>query len=384
MSATPGRRRLVVVCAKSPPAAAADSPSRGNRLAVTSCVGIRSGSPPSVSVDGAAGVGGDRPRSTARPGRQLAHVVERQRHAASRLRMLPGNRDQARRHRRTAAAAGTSRRTPRTSSCSWRCRARGKTTATTVNSRPAIECPDRVPENPARANGNSVASRIDVRPAHPFDAVKRASYTRASPPGLRRGPRFRRGLASDPNEQAVTDLDWARWRGVGSQWRAAVNQTLQIELRGNLASMLGASVQTKTSPGSDSLSLRSTAGFGAGFEPATLGYEPKSCPDELSLCFHVDRLVRQRDGLIDQHIEPRLREIVKTQFCTCTRNADHLSAEMWTLRCKLLRNFTEGLTQRSRRAEIAESRDRNSSRRSSRIASWLSRLCGPPPSAFSA
>ena len=47
--------------------------------------------------------------------------------------------------------------------------------------------------------------------------------------------------------------------------------TLQIELRGNLAAMLGATVQTKRSPESDDLSLQVSLVAGAGFEPATFG-----------------------------------------------------------------------------------------------------------------
>ena len=46
---------------------------------------------------------------------------------------------------------------------------------------------------------------------------------------------------------------------------------LGIELRGNLAAMLGATVQTKRSPESDDLSLQVSLVAGAGFEPATFG-----------------------------------------------------------------------------------------------------------------
>jgi site-specific DNA recombinase len=48
-------------------------------------------------------------------------------------------------------------------------------------------------------------------------------------------------------------------------------ETLQIELRGNLAAMLGATVQTKRSSESDDLSLQVSLVAGAGFEPATFG-----------------------------------------------------------------------------------------------------------------
>ena len=48
-------------------------------------------------------------------------------------------------------------------------------------------------------------------------------------------------------------------------------EALQIELRGNLATMLGATVQTKRSPESDDLSLQVSLVAGAGFEPATFG-----------------------------------------------------------------------------------------------------------------
>jgi site-specific DNA recombinase len=48
-------------------------------------------------------------------------------------------------------------------------------------------------------------------------------------------------------------------------------ETLQIDLRGNLAAMLGATVQTKRSPESDDLSLQVSLVAGAGFEPATFG-----------------------------------------------------------------------------------------------------------------
>ena len=46
---------------------------------------------------------------------------------------------------------------------------------------------------------------------------------------------------------------------------------LQIELRGNLAAMLGATVQRKRPPESDDLSLQLALVAGAGFEPATFG-----------------------------------------------------------------------------------------------------------------
>ena len=46
-------------------------------------------------------------------------------------------------------------------------------------------------------------------------------------------------------------------------------ETLQIELRGNLAAMLGATVQTKRSPESDDLSLQVSLVAG-GVQPAVL------------------------------------------------------------------------------------------------------------------
>ena len=52
---------------------------------------------------------------------------------------------------------------------------------------------------------------------------------------------------------------------------AADGSELGIELRGNLAAMLGATVQTKRSPESDDLSLQVSLVAGAGFEPATFG-----------------------------------------------------------------------------------------------------------------
>ena len=48
-------------------------------------------------------------------------------------------------------------------------------------------------------------------------------------------------------------------------------ETLQIELKGNLAAMLGATVQTKRSPESDDLSLQVAMVAGGGFEPPTFG-----------------------------------------------------------------------------------------------------------------
>ncbi len=51
----------------------------------------------------------------------------------------------------------------------------------------------------------------------------------------------------------------------------ASGDALQMELRGNLAAMLGATVQSKRSPGSDDLPLRVSLVAGAGFEPATFG-----------------------------------------------------------------------------------------------------------------
>jgi DNA invertase Pin-like site-specific DNA recombinase len=51
----------------------------------------------------------------------------------------------------------------------------------------------------------------------------------------------------------------------------ASGDALQIELKGNLAAMLGATVQTKRSSESDDLSLQVSLVAGAGFEPATFG-----------------------------------------------------------------------------------------------------------------
>jgi hypothetical protein len=48
-------------------------------------------------------------------------------------------------------------------------------------------------------------------------------------------------------------------------------EALQIELRGNLAAMLGTTVQTKRSPESDDLSLQVSLVAGGGFEPPTFG-----------------------------------------------------------------------------------------------------------------
>ncbi len=52
---------------------------------------------------------------------------------------------------------------------------------------------------------------------------------------------------------------------------ATNGRELGIELRGNLAAMLGASVQRKRPSESDDLSLEVTLVAGAGFEPATFG-----------------------------------------------------------------------------------------------------------------
>ncbi len=52
---------------------------------------------------------------------------------------------------------------------------------------------------------------------------------------------------------------------------AANGRELGIELRGNLAAMLGATVQRKRPSESDDLSLQVTLVAGAGFEPATFG-----------------------------------------------------------------------------------------------------------------
>ncbi len=51
----------------------------------------------------------------------------------------------------------------------------------------------------------------------------------------------------------------------------ASGDALQMELRANLAAMLGTTVQTKRSPESDDLSLQVSLVAGAGFEPATFG-----------------------------------------------------------------------------------------------------------------
>ena len=48
-------------------------------------------------------------------------------------------------------------------------------------------------------------------------------------------------------------------------------ETLQIELKGNLAAMLGATVQTKRSSESDDLFLQVSLVAGGGFEPPTFG-----------------------------------------------------------------------------------------------------------------
>ena len=46
---------------------------------------------------------------------------------------------------------------------------------------------------------------------------------------------------------------------------------MQIELRGNLAAMMGATVQTQRFPESDHLSLQISLVAGGGFEPPTFG-----------------------------------------------------------------------------------------------------------------
>jgi hypothetical protein len=46
---------------------------------------------------------------------------------------------------------------------------------------------------------------------------------------------------------------------------------LRIELKGNLAAMLGATVQNKRAPKTEALSLQVSLVAGAGFEPATFG-----------------------------------------------------------------------------------------------------------------
>ena len=46
---------------------------------------------------------------------------------------------------------------------------------------------------------------------------------------------------------------------------------LRIELKGNLAAMLGATVQSKRSPETGDLLLQVSLVAGAGFEPATFG-----------------------------------------------------------------------------------------------------------------
>ncbi len=47
--------------------------------------------------------------------------------------------------------------------------------------------------------------------------------------------------------------------------------SLRIELKGNLAAMLGATVQSKRAPETEALSLQVSMVAGAGFEPATFG-----------------------------------------------------------------------------------------------------------------
>jgi len=62
----------------------------------------------------------------------------------------------------------------------------------------------------------------------------------------------------------------------------ASGEALQIELRGNLAAMLSATVQSKRSPESDDLSLQVSMVAGAGFEPATFGLAVQWSVDRLS------------------------------------------------------------------------------------------------------
>ena len=50
-----------------------------------------------------------------------------------------------------------------------------------------------------------------------------------------------------------------------------VEGRLKIELKGNLAAMLGATVQTERAPETEALSLQVSMVAGAGFEPATFG-----------------------------------------------------------------------------------------------------------------
>ena len=50
-----------------------------------------------------------------------------------------------------------------------------------------------------------------------------------------------------------------------------VDGALRIELKGNLAAMLGATVQSKRASETEALSLQVSMVAGAGFEPATFG-----------------------------------------------------------------------------------------------------------------
>ncbi len=76
----------------------------------------------------------------------------------------------------------------------------------------------------------------------------------------------------DPGQPVGGHRGLARPRGRDcAHARPGAGETLQIELKGNLAAMLGATVQTKRSPETGDLFLPIQLVAGAGFEPATFG-----------------------------------------------------------------------------------------------------------------
>ena len=69
-----------------------------------------------------------------------------------------------------------------------------------------------------------------------------------------------------------TDAREARSEGLSTLVvMTPADRALRIELKGNLAALLGATVQSKRAPETDALSLQVSLVAGAGFEPATFG-----------------------------------------------------------------------------------------------------------------
>ena len=127
---------------------------------------------------------------------------------------------------------------------------------------PASEVKDELNANAVRREGTASQARSRGRAA----AAPAPGDGRAVP--RRRSPTLAQALEHPETRTEASEA----LRGLIDAIVLTPNQgELQIELKGNLAAMLGAAQNAKRSPETGDLSLQVVMVAGAGFEPATFG-----------------------------------------------------------------------------------------------------------------